>query len=83
MSRIKLLTETEGDAQTQKIFDEIKERAGRVPAAYRAFAKYPHILQANWNRTKNILGEGNLPIEDKEAIATRVSKVNGVEPRYV
>ncbi len=76
MSRIKLLTETEGDAQTQKIFDEIKERAGRVPAAYRAFAKYPHILQANWNRTKNILGEGNLPIEDKEAIATRVSKVN-------
>ena len=44
MSRIKLLTETEGDALTQEIFDEIKERVGRVPAAYRAFAKYPHIL---------------------------------------
>ncbi|MDV6345874.1 hypothetical protein [Nitrosomonas sp. Is37] len=34
-------------------------------------------MQANWNRTKNILGKGNIPIEIKEAIATRVSKVNG------
>jgi len=77
MARIKLLTEADGNSQIKKIFDEIKERAGRVPAAYRAFANYPHILQANWNRTKNILGEGNVPIEIKEAIATRVSKVNG------
>ncbi len=77
MARIKLVTESEGDAQTQEIFNEIKQRAGKVPAAYRAFAKYPHILQANWNRTKNILGQGNLPIEVKESIATRVSKVNG------
>ena len=77
MARIRLLTETDGNSQIQEIFDEIREKAGRVPAAYRAFAKYPHILQANWNRTKNILGEGNVSIETKEAIATRVSKVNG------
>lgn len=77
MARIRLLTETDGDAQVQEIFNQIKERVGRVPAAYRAFAKYSHILQANWNRTKRILGEGRLPIEIKEAIATRVSKVNG------
>lgn len=77
MSRISLLKEADGNSEVQEIFKEIKERAGRVPAAYRAFARYPHILQANWNRTKNILGEGNVPIQDKEAIATRVSKVNG------
>jgi uncharacterized peroxidase-related enzyme len=77
MARIKLSEEASVDSQSQEIFNEIKERAGVVPAAYRAFARYPHILQANWNRTKNILGQGNLPIETKEAIATRVSKVNG------
>ena len=48
-----------------------------MPAAYRAFARQAHILQANWNRTKNILGKGNLPIELKEAIAYRVSTENG------
>ncbi len=77
MARIKLSDETSVDSQSQEIFNEIKERAGRVPAAYRAFAIHSHILQANWNRTKNILDQGNIAIETKEAIATRVSKVNG------
>lgn len=77
MARIKLTDESDDHPQVSDVFDEIKERVGRVPAAYRAFARYPHILQANWNRTKSILGQGNLPIELKEAIATRVSKVNG------
>lgn len=77
MARIKLSDETTVNTQSQEIFDEIKERVGRVPAAYRAFARHGHILQANWNRTKNILGQGNISIETKEAIATRVSKVNG------
>ena len=77
MARIKLENEGAGDPLVKEIFAEITEKAGRVPAAYRAFARHPHILQANWNRTKNILGQGNLPIATKEAIATRVSKVNG------
>ncbi len=77
MSRIELTKEPSSDPLIQEIFDEIKEKAGQVPAAYRAFARHYHIVQANWNRTKNILGEGNVSIEIKEAIATRVSKVNG------
>jgi uncharacterized peroxidase-related enzyme len=77
MARIKLENEAATNPQVREIFDEIIAKAGRVPAAYRAFARHPHILQANWNRTKNILGQGNLPIITKEAIATRVSKVNG------
>lgn len=77
MSRIELLSDTQKQLEIKEIFSEIIERAGCVPAAYRAFAQHPHILQANWNRTKNILGKGEIPIEIKEAIATRVSKVNG------
>ncbi len=77
MARIKLSDETTVNTQSQEIFNEIKERTRRDPAAYRAFARHPHILQSNWNRTKNILGQGSIAIETKEAIATRVSKVNG------
>lgn len=77
MSRVKLLGEVTNNPEIREVFDEITERVGRVPAAYRAFALHSHILQANWNRTKNILGKGNIPLETKEAIATRVSKVNG------
>ncbi len=77
MSRLPLVTSPSSDPHINEIFSEITEKAGTVPAAYRAFAGYPHILQANWNRTKNILGQGALPIETKEAIATRVSFVNG------
>jgi len=77
MARINLQNQDTHNPEIITIFDEIKERAGQVPAAYRAFALHPHILQANWNRTKNILGQGNIAIEIKEAIATRVSKVNG------
>ncbi len=77
MARIALKNEMDNDPQTQEIFNEIKGRVGFVPAAYRAFARHYHILQANWNKTRNILSEGNLPLETKEAIATRVSKVNG------
>lgn len=77
MSRIQLTDENSTHPEVRDIFDEIIERAGKVPAAYRAFAVHPHILQANWNRTKNILGKGNLSIHLKEAIALRVSTENG------
>lgn len=77
MARIQLPPETGNAPEVQNVFDEIIERVGRVPAAYRAFGRHAHILQANWNRTKNILGKGNLPIELKEAIAYRVSTQNG------
>lgn len=76
MARINLEKENPHYPEISEIFSELREKVGQVPAAYRAFALHPHILQANWNRTKNILGKGNLPLEMKEAIATRVSQVN-------
>lgn len=79
MARIKLQPEDTNNPKIQTIFAEIKEKAGKIPAAYRAFARHEHILQANWNRTKNILEKGNLPIELKEMIAARVSAENGCQ----
>ncbi len=79
MARINLEIENTNSLEISEIFSELREKVGQVPAAYRAFALHPHILQANWNRTKNILGKGSIPIEIKEAIATRVSKVNGCD----
>ena len=76
MARVELTDSEVDEPEVREIFNEIREKAGRVPAAYRAFSLHPHILQANWNRTKNILGKGGISLKIKEAIATRVSKVN-------
>jgi len=78
MTRIKLQNEDSKIPEIKKVFDEIKEKTGgTVPPAYRAFGLQSHILQANWNRTKRILSEGNLPHSLKESIALAVSSENG------
>lgn len=78
MARIKLQNEDCNTAEIKAVFDEIKEKTGgTIPAAYRAFGVKSHILQANWNRTKRVLSEGNLPHSLKESIALAVSFANG------
>lgn len=78
MARIKLQDENNYNPEVKQVFDEIKEiTGGSVPAAYRAFGMQSHILQANWNRTKRVLAEGNLPHTLKESIALAVSAANG------
>lgn len=78
MARITLQESNSENPEIKEIFDEIKEMTGgTVPAAYRAFGLKAHILQANWNRTKRILSEGNLPKSLKESIALAVSSENG------
>ena len=76
MARIKLQTEDVNNSEIQKIFDEIKKIKGFVPAPYRAFAKLPHILQANWNKTIKVSKQWNLPWKIKESIAFIVSITN-------
>ena len=77
MARIKLHKSDASNPEIKSIFDDIKEKTGGdVPAAYRAFGIQSHILQANWNRTKRILSEGNLPQTLKESIALAVSNAN-------
>ncbi len=77
MARIKLQNEDIQDLEIKRVFDEIKSKTGgNVPAAYRAFGVQAHILQANWNRTKRILSEGNLAHSLKESITLAVSYEN-------
>jgi len=77
MARIKLQEENSNNNEIKKIFDEIKKKTGgNVPPAYRAFGLQKHILQANWNKTKRILSEGNLLHSLKESIALAVSAEN-------
>ncbi len=77
MARISLAHADSDNDEIQKVFEEIKQKTGgTVPAAYRAFGLHAHILQANWNRTKRILSEGNLPHSLKESIALAVSAAN-------
>ena len=48
MARIRLQKESVEDSKVRGILDQIKEKTKNgVPAAYRAFALHPHILQAN------------------------------------
>jgi len=78
MARITLQNENSETPEIKDVFDEIKEMTGgTVPAAYRAFGLKAHVLQANWNRTKRVLSEGNLPKSLKESIALAVSFENG------
>ena len=78
MARIRLQSEDYNHPEIKQVYDDIKViTGGSVPAAYRAFGIQSHILQANWNRTKRILNEGNLPKTLKESIALAVSNANG------
>ena len=77
MARIRLQDENSNTTDIKAVFDEIKEKTGgTVPAVYRAFGLHAHILQANWNRTKRVLSEGNLLHSLKESIALAVSAEN-------
>ncbi len=80
MPRIKLQSENPNNKAINTIFDEIKSATGMgVPAPYRAFGRMEHILAANWNKTKQVLSQGNLPRILKESIALAVSNANGCE----
>ena len=80
MARIKPEKENSKDPEIQKIFAEIKRATdGKVPEAYRVFARAPRVLAANWNRTKNILGAVKIQKTEKESIALAVSAANGCD----
>ena len=80
MPRIKLQIENTDNKAVHDVFSEIKiATKGTIPAPYRAFGRLEHVLQANWNKTKQVLSQGNLPRILKESIALAVSSANGCE----
>jgi uncharacterized peroxidase-related enzyme len=77
MSRIPLLETTE-QKETLEVFKDIEATFGRVPNLFRAYALYPPLLAANWNKFKAImLRQGSLSPRVKETIALLVSQDNG------
>ncbi|HEY3326654.1 MAG TPA: peroxidase-related enzyme [Novimethylophilus sp.] len=56
---------------------EIGRAFGRVPNLFQAYAKYPPLLEANWNKVKAVLLNGKLRRKAKETAALLVSNDNG------
>jgi len=59
-----------------QILDEITQAFGRVPNIFKAYAKYPPLLEANWRKLKALMMEGVLRRAAKEAIALLISHDN-------
>lgn len=77
MSRIPLTDEASDDPIVAAVFSEIRAAFGRIPNVFRAYAAYPPLLRANWEKVKTVMMGGTLRREVKEAIAVLVSKDNG------
>lgn len=72
MSRIS--SQSTLSASTSAILFEIKQVfRGHLPNLFKAYAKYPPLLEANWNKFKAIMLAGKLRRQVKEAIALLIS----------
>jgi uncharacterized peroxidase-related enzyme len=58
------------------IFQEIEKAFGMVPNLFKTYAHHPPLLQANWNKVKAVMMEGNLTQKVKQTIAVLVSRDN-------
>jgi uncharacterized peroxidase-related enzyme len=58
------------------VIHEIRHTLGRVPNMFRAYAHYPPLLRANWNKAQAVMMEGCLSRKVKEIIACLVSRDN-------
>ncbi|OGS71957.1 MAG: hypothetical protein A2063_06035 [Gallionellales bacterium GWA2_60_142] len=59
------------------ILHEIGRSFGCIPNLFQAYAKHPPLLQANWNKVKQLLLNGKMARLPKEVIALLVSHDNG------
>lgn len=76
MSRIVPLPESEMCHQARMVIHEIRCTLGRVPNMFLAYAHYPPLLRANWNKVQAVMLEGGLPRKVKEIIACLISQDN-------
>jgi uncharacterized peroxidase-related enzyme len=76
MARITTLDTATVAQATKTIFAEIKAAFGMVPNLFRTYAHFPPLLEANWNKVKALMMQGNLSRKVKETIAVLVSKDN-------
>ena len=79
MSRISTITPILSDNRVQEIFTEIDATFGRVPNLFKTYAHHPPLLEANWNKVKQVMLTGVLPRKVKESVAFLVSKDNSCQ----
>jgi uncharacterized peroxidase-related enzyme len=77
MGRIVTINDQNASSQVAIIFNDIEQAFGRVPNLFRTYAHHPPLLEANWQKVKQVMMEGPLSRKAKEAIAVLVSKDNG------
>ena len=76
MVRVKSLDTETVTKEAKAIFAEIEGAFGMVPNLFRTYAHFPPLLEANWNKVKAVMMQGNLSRKLKETIAVLVSKDN-------
>lgn len=60
------------------VLEEIEKTfGGHAPNVFKAYAKHPPLLTANWEKYKAIMLQGKLRRKVKETIATLISQDNG------
>ena len=81
MATVKLIEPEEAKGKVKEIFDDIsKTRQGdKVNNIWKALANDPDLLEATWNRIKQVMAPGALDSVTKELIYIAVSIVNGCE----
>ncbi|GAV23255.1 carboxymuconolactone decarboxylase family protein [Carboxydothermus pertinax] len=77
MARVKMIEVTEASGKVREVFEDIKKHFGMVPNLFKTYALKPEILEANWNKVKAVMMQGELNRELKEMVAVVVSRANG------
>jgi uncharacterized peroxidase-related enzyme len=77
MGRIATINDQSASGQVAVIFNDIEQAFGKVPNLFRTYAHHPPLLEANWQKVKQVMMEGTLSRKAKEAIAVLVSRDNG------
>ena len=77
MSRIGTLDPQNVPENIAIILQEIHQAFGRIPNLFLTYAHHSPLLEANWNKVKQVMMEGDLSRKTKEAIALLVSQDNG------
>jgi len=70
-------TSTFNTDATLPVLQDIHRVFGMVPNLFRAYAKHPALLEANWNKVKAVLLGGSIRRHTKEIMALMISVDNG------
>ena len=76
MPRIAVIRQENAGREAAAILKEIEGAFGMVPNLFKTYAHHPPLLEANWNKVKAVMMQGNLSRKLKETIALTVSRDN-------